>query len=154
MMDYLERQIILDHHWRGEQDIFESEYPHLKETAEKLLGPDTYFDCSALTGTPLTQDEQPEIYARLLEIQNNLCCDLDQNLEKHNVKIDKFEEDIGATNESPLNQDDDENDQAPILTTEDSVRNIEPEAAEEKQTQPAEEETEEESSSKKAKDSG
>ena len=68
MMDYLERQIILDHHWRGEQDIFEEEYPHLKETAEQLLGPDTYYDCSALTGTPLTMDEQPEIYARLLEI--------------------------------------------------------------------------------------
>jgi len=33
MTDYLEKQIILDHHFRGEQDVFEQEYPHLKSKA-------------------------------------------------------------------------------------------------------------------------
>ena len=55
MSDYLEKQIILDYHFRGEQDLFETEYEHLKQKAEKLLGYNTYFDLSPLTGTPLTE---------------------------------------------------------------------------------------------------
>ena len=38
LLDYLQKQIILDHHLRGEQDLFEQEFPHLKPEAEKLLG--------------------------------------------------------------------------------------------------------------------
>lgn len=68
MTDYLENQVILDHHWRGEQDLFEQEYPHLKRKAEALLGYETYFDCSPLTGCPLIEEEQPELYARLMVI--------------------------------------------------------------------------------------
>ena len=147
MMEYLEQQIILDHHWRGEQDIFEEEYPHLKEKAEKLLGSDTYFDCSPLTGSPITEDEQPELYARLMKIQKKITSDLDENLAQHHVQLDQFEEDIGSNNESPLNQESDEHkDTEPILTTEDSTRN-EPEAKE------SEEDGSAEGDSKKAKDS-
>ena len=57
MTDYLEKQIILDHHFRGEQDLFEQEYPHLKAKAQELLGQDTYFDCSPLTGAAITEEE-------------------------------------------------------------------------------------------------
>ena len=38
MVDFLEKQIILDFHFRGEQDIFEQEYPSLKKKAEQLIG--------------------------------------------------------------------------------------------------------------------
>ena len=97
MTDYLEKQIILDHHFRGEQDLFEQEYPHLQEKAEKLLGSDTYFDCSPLTGSPISEEEQPELYARLMQIQAKITQNLDENLAKHNVKIDQFEEDIAPS---------------------------------------------------------
>ena len=97
MTDYLEKQIILDHHFRGEQDLFEQEYPHLQAKAEKLLGSDTYFDCSPLTGSPISEEEQPELYARLMQIQAKITQNLDENLAKHNVKIDQFEEDIAPS---------------------------------------------------------
>lgn len=50
MTEFLEKQIIIDFHLRGEQDIFEQEYPHLKKKAEKLLGYEFYFKLSPLTG--------------------------------------------------------------------------------------------------------
>lgn len=68
MSDYLEKQIILDYHFRGEQDLFETEYEHLKQKAEKLLGYNTYFDLSPLTGAPLTEENNPELYAELMRI--------------------------------------------------------------------------------------
>lgn len=88
MMSYLENQIILDHHFRGEQDIFEQEFPHLKSKAEKLLGYETYFNFAPLTGSPLQENMFPELYAKLTQIQNKILSDLDVNLAKHNVKID------------------------------------------------------------------
>ena len=48
--------------------MFEQEYPHLKVKAEKLIGYDTYFDLSPLTGAPLSEEEQPELYAHLMKI--------------------------------------------------------------------------------------
>ena len=66
--EYLEKQIILDYHFRGQQDLFEKEYAHLKQKAEKLLGYDTYFDLSPFTGAPLTEESQPELYQRLMQI--------------------------------------------------------------------------------------
>ena len=96
MTEYLENQIILDHHFRGEQDLFEQEYPHLKPKAEKLLGYDTYFDCSPLTGSILTEQEQPELYARLMKVQEQITCDLGEQLAKHNVKIEQIQEDIDS----------------------------------------------------------
>ena len=68
MSDYLEKQIILDYHFRGEQDLFEKEYEHLKIKACKLLGYNTYFDLSPLTGVPLTEENNPELYAELMRI--------------------------------------------------------------------------------------
>ena len=44
--EYLEKQIILDFHFRGEQDVFEIEYPHLIPKAIKLLGPELYYELS------------------------------------------------------------------------------------------------------------
>ena len=46
LLEYLEKQIILDFHFRGEQDVFEAEYPHLKEKATKYLGHSLYYDLS------------------------------------------------------------------------------------------------------------
>ena len=62
MVDYLERQVILDYHFRGEQDIFEQEFPQMKQKTEEYIGYEMYFDMSPLTGTTLSADEHPLIY--------------------------------------------------------------------------------------------
>ena len=90
MVDYLEKQIILDYHFRGEQDIFEQDYPSLKIKAEKLLGYDVYFDLSPLTGAPLTEEENPELYSHLMKIQRDLNTELDEALKSHNIKLEQL----------------------------------------------------------------
>ena len=42
MLDYLEKQIILDYHLRGEQDHLEKNHHELAEYAKKYLGHDLY----------------------------------------------------------------------------------------------------------------
>ena len=68
MVEYLEKQIILDFHFRGEQDEFEVEYPHLKKKALELLGYEFYYELANHVGSPLTADLLPEAYARVMEI--------------------------------------------------------------------------------------
>jgi hypothetical protein len=64
--DYLEAQIIIDFHFRGEQDVFEAEYPHLKEKAVEILTPQLYKKLSFKVGEPLRK-EMPE-YGQLFKI--------------------------------------------------------------------------------------
>lgn len=47
MLDYLEKQIILDYHLRGEQYELEKEHPELAEIAKKYLGFELYYELSA-----------------------------------------------------------------------------------------------------------
>lgn len=42
--DYLEKQIILDYHLRGQQNILEKEHKELAEKAKKYLGHTLYYD--------------------------------------------------------------------------------------------------------------
>lgn len=44
MLDYLEKQLILDYHIRGDQDELEKEHPELAEKAKKYLGFELYYD--------------------------------------------------------------------------------------------------------------
>ena len=92
MVDYLEKQIILDYHFRGEQDIFEQEFPSLKTKAESFIGYETYFGLSPLTGSPLSEEEHPEHFTHLMKIQNQLNQDLDATLSSHNYKLNQFNE--------------------------------------------------------------
>ena len=96
MLNYLEKQIILDYHFRGEQDLFEQEYPHLKMKAEKLLGYEVYFDLSPLTGQPLSEEEHPQLYAHLMKIQSSINRQLDDSMAKHGKKIEQIEEDFNS----------------------------------------------------------
>lgn len=61
---YLEKQIILDFHFRGEQDVFEAEYSYLIEKAQALLGEELYFKLSECVGEPLI-DSNPSLYEQL-----------------------------------------------------------------------------------------
>lgn len=66
IQDFLEKQVIVDFHFKGEQDTFEQEYPHLIEKAKKLIGFDLYFALSSQCGSPL--DANSDEYKRLIEI--------------------------------------------------------------------------------------
>ena len=46
LLDYLEKQIIIDYHFRGEQEKLEEQYPGLAEKAKKFLGFEMYYDLS------------------------------------------------------------------------------------------------------------
>ena len=43
MLDYMEKQMILSYHFRGEQDSFEKEFPDMVAKAKKYLGFELYF---------------------------------------------------------------------------------------------------------------
>ena len=54
MMDYLEKQIIIDYHLRGEQAELEKEHPEIAEKAKKYLGFEFYYELSTQeAGKPL-----------------------------------------------------------------------------------------------------
>lgn len=46
MLDYLEKQLILDYHLRGEQAELEKEHPDLAVLAKKYLGYELYYELS------------------------------------------------------------------------------------------------------------
>ena len=53
MLDYLEKQMILDYHLRGEQDVLEKENSELADKAKKYLGFELYYELSKDIGKPL-----------------------------------------------------------------------------------------------------
>lgn len=57
MLDYLEKQMILDFHLRGEQQILESEYKELAEKAKKYLGFELYYELSKYNKHPMVQSD-------------------------------------------------------------------------------------------------
>lgn len=52
-----------------------------------MLGYNTYFDLSPLTGQPLLEEDQPELYAKLMEIQKRIASELEDSLALHNRKL-------------------------------------------------------------------
>ena len=56
-----------------------------------------------MTGAALTEEEQPELYSRLMEIQASITSDLDKKLYKHYEKIDKIDVDIAEVNTAAAN---------------------------------------------------
>ena len=48
MLEYLEKQIILDYHLKGEQSELEKEFPELADKAKKYLGFEFYYELSAI----------------------------------------------------------------------------------------------------------
>lgn len=58
MLDYLEKQMILDYHLRGEQSNLEKEHQYLADKAKKYLGYELYYELSAKSqGQPLNPDD-------------------------------------------------------------------------------------------------
>lgn len=46
LLDYVEKQMIIDYHLRGEQSRLEEEFPDIAKKAKKFLGYETYFELS------------------------------------------------------------------------------------------------------------
>ena len=46
LLDFLEKQIIIDYHFRGEQENLLKEFPHLADKAKKFLGFELFFELS------------------------------------------------------------------------------------------------------------
>jgi hypothetical protein len=65
LRDYLEKQIILDFHFRGEQDVFEAEYSYLVDKAVSFIGPSFYFELSECIGAPLHEKHMSH-YSKLM----------------------------------------------------------------------------------------
>jgi hypothetical protein len=57
MLDYLEKQIIIDYHLRGEQAELEKEHPDVAEKAKKYLGFEMYYELSG-KNKPLSPDTE------------------------------------------------------------------------------------------------
>lgn len=64
LTEYLEKQVILDYHFRGMQEQLENEHPHLVEKAKKMLGHTLYYDLSPMS-RPIPKDHY--LYGQLME---------------------------------------------------------------------------------------
>lgn len=78
MVDFLEKQVILDFHFRGEQDVLEKNHPALKDKAVKYLGPTFYYDLSPTTGQSLPKDDP--MYSKLMDMYKRLETAIEKDL--------------------------------------------------------------------------
>ena len=90
MVEYLENQVILDFHFRGDQDQFEEQYSELKQRAQQLLGYEFYYELSNYVGSPLSEEHHPEQYTKIMAIQKKLSTELDAVLKSHDIKLEQM----------------------------------------------------------------
>lgn len=68
LLDFLEKQIIIDYHLRGEQENLISEFPHLSDKAKKFLGFELFFELSVQPdGIPMSNSDPN--YSELMKKQ-------------------------------------------------------------------------------------
>ncbi len=87
--DFLQNQIILDFHFRGEQDVFEAEYEQLIDKAERLLGAELYTQLSHCIGEPL-HVKAPELYDRLWQVYERVESKANEKLSQHQIQLKQF----------------------------------------------------------------
>lgn len=69
-MEYLEKQIILDYHLRGEQTQLENDHPELAEKAKKYLGYELYYSLTKESGKFTNKDSAE--YKKLMSMSDEL----------------------------------------------------------------------------------
>lgn len=79
LLDFIEKQVIIDYHLRGEQEKLEKQFPDLAEKAKKFLGFETYYDLSIQQSTEgvknvnyVPMDPSDPIFKELLKKQNDI----------------------------------------------------------------------------------
>lgn len=94
MLDYLEKQMILSYHFRGEQEQFEQQFPDMVAKAKKYIGFELYFALSPFSGHLLDPESQNlterDCYKSLAEIQAKLNTKIDEYLKKQNINDEQF----------------------------------------------------------------
>lgn len=79
MQDYLQKQIILDYHLRGDQSELEKEHPELAEMAKKYLGQQLYYElASSAGGEPLKTDSR--VFKEIMQLSDELQAKFKQDM--------------------------------------------------------------------------
>jgi hypothetical protein len=94
ILDFIEKQIIVDYHLRGEQQELFAENPKLEKVAKRLLG---YEDFYAFASAPKGIAKDDPKYQRLLEMAKNLNSKLEQEIEKYKARNQELVHDEPAT---------------------------------------------------------
>ena len=103
LLDYVEKQMIIDYHLRGEQRRLEQEFPAIAKKAKKFLGYEMYFELSINQIPNVPMSPQHRNYEFLMNKQKLIVDRIMKEYEKHQEKTgDRFTE--------KLNNDDDETD--------------------------------------------
>jgi len=83
LLDYVEKQMIIDYHLRGEQSRLEEEFPVIAKKAKKFLGYETYFELSLnqVPGVPMSPSSP--LYNELMNKQKLIVDRIMADYEKH-----------------------------------------------------------------------
>jgi len=68
LLEFIEKQVIIDYHLMGKQEKLEKEYPELVKKAQKFLGFETFYELSSQPyGLPM-DSSHPEFH-KLIKLQ-------------------------------------------------------------------------------------
>ena len=83
LLDFVEKQVIIDFHLRGEQAKMETQYPKLIKKAQKFLGMQAYFDLtvSQIKGMPMSSNDP--YFDMLMKKQNAIQSMIAKEYEQH-----------------------------------------------------------------------
>jgi len=88
LLDFLEKQIIIDYHLRGDQDKLIAEFPHLADKAKKFLGFELFFELSVQPdGIPMSASDPN--YAALMKKQKMIQGAIESEYLRHKTERDE-----------------------------------------------------------------
>ena len=88
LLDFIEKQIIIDFHLKGEHEKMKNEFPHLEDKAKKFLGFETFFDLSvAPDGVPMSINDP--YYDTLIKKSKDLHNQIQAEIDKNKVARDE-----------------------------------------------------------------
>ena len=83
LLDYVEKQVIIDFHLRGEQAKMEEKYPKLVKKAQKFLGMQAYFDLSVSQIKGMEMSSEDPYYSMLMKKQDAIQSMIAKDYEAH-----------------------------------------------------------------------
>ena len=83
LLDYVQKQVIIDYHLQGKQAKMEEVHPTLVKKAQSFLGMETYFDLSVsqIQGHPMSVADPH--YAMLMKKQQEILKNIEGEYERH-----------------------------------------------------------------------
>jgi len=83
LLDYVEKQMIIDYHLRGDQKKLEKDFPEIAKKAKKFIGYESYFDMSVtqISGVPMSPNDPH--YSTLMEKQAKIIDKITRDYERH-----------------------------------------------------------------------